>query len=403
MPADRTVPIRSLGIVAPGATGVDAFFELLKSGHTAISPIPAERFDTSALRSSRAGIISGFSPRDFISPARLRRMNQSSRLAMAAARMAIESSGITDLADRATGLALGTAFGPVETSVRYFDEYLDKGPGLAPPQLFAESVANAPGSHIAIEWGLTGFNVTFTQSVTSALLALGFAGLQIAKETTSTALVGGVEEINEIIYEVLDRIGALARGGGDLDEAIRPFDRRRNGVLPGEGSAFFVLSDRDSDGAPLCRLSRFATGRDTTATLSDWGSGSEAVAKTMSSAIFDAGLQPADISAVWASANGSRKGDAVEAEALLALFGRRCPPVVATKGCFGEWTGGGAHQIASAILGLRHQILFPSPGFHESDLGEIPVTTTTAEHALDHILINAIAPGGAVVSAVLSR
>src|ERR1700731_3483973 len=102
-------------------------------------------------------------------------------------------------------------------------EYVAKGTALAPPQLFAESVANAPGSHVGIEFGLRGFNITVTQRESSALAALMYASTQIVKGMVPAAVVGGVEEVNEMAFGVLDRLGALAHANGSVDECARPF------------------------------------------------------------------------------------------------------------------------------------------------------------------------------------
>src|SRR5204863_6568800 len=147
-----------------------------------------------------------------------------SRYAVAAARLAIDDSGAALATE--SGVALGTAFGPVQTSVDYMQEYVAKGAALAPPQLFAESVANAPGSHIAIEFDLRGFNVTLTQRESSLLAAAMFASSQIVKGTVPSGIIGGVEEVNEMVFSVLDRLGALAHAEDGLSEQMRPFDRR---------------------------------------------------------------------------------------------------------------------------------------------------------------------------------
>src|SRR6266550_9279009 len=178
------IAITGIGVVAPGAIGIDAFSALLDRGSTAATPI--DRFDTNGLSAHTAAVVRDFIPRDFIPPMKLRRMNNLSRFGVAAARLAISDRG--GELSTAAGVAVGTAFGPVQTSVDYMQEYVARGAALAPPQLFAESVANAPGSHIAIENDLRGFNVTLTQRESSALAAAMFAGAQIAKGTVTAAL-----------------------------------------------------------------------------------------------------------------------------------------------------------------------------------------------------------------------
>src|SRR3954454_15698000 len=208
--------ITGIGIVAPGAIGIDAFRALLDGGTSAIAPI--ERFDSDGLSAHNAGLVIDFKPRDYIPAMKLRRMNTLSRYAVSATRLAI---GDADIAlPNETADALGTAFAPVQTSVDYMQEYVAKGAALAPPQLFAESVANAPGSHIAIELDLRGFNLTVTQRESSALAAAMYASAQIAKGTVPSALTGGVEEVNEMVFSVLDRVGALAHAEDGTSEVM---------------------------------------------------------------------------------------------------------------------------------------------------------------------------------------
>jgi 3-oxoacyl-[acyl-carrier-protein] synthase II len=388
------VPINGIGVIAPGAIGVEAFRAQLAGGTSAIVEI--DRFDTAGLSAHKAALVTDFKPRDFINPMKMRRMNALSRLGVAAAKLAIEDSG--GAPESGTGVAIGTAFGPVQTSVEYMQEYVAKGAALAPPQLFAESVANAPGSHIAIEWGLRGFNITITQRESSAMAAAMLAASQLVKGSVPAALIGGVDEANEMLFSVLDRIGALAHANGEVDEAARPFDRRRNGLVLGEAGAVLVAGAGTRK--PYAWLSGFGMARDTTASISDWGTGHETVANAMCAAIDDAELSVDDIDAIYASANGSVRGDALEQRAIESLFGARIPPVVATKGLFGEYAAGGALQLAAALLAIEDQKLHASPGFEQGDLA---VTRETRDAELRHILVNTLSAGGGVVCAVVSR
>lgn len=366
------------------------------------------RFDTNGLRSHCAALVEDFRPKDFIAPMKLRRMNQLSRMALAAARLTLQDRRLDQLPYAAgeVGVSMGTAFGPVQTTVEYLNEYVEKGAGLAPPQLFAESVANAPGSHIAIDLGLQGFNVTFTQRESSFCAALMYAASQIGKGAVRAALCGGVEELNETLYSVLDRIGALAHQDGDTSEQGMPFDTRRNGMVVGEGSGIVLLepADRPVDRVPYGVVSGFGIGKDATASISDWGTGSRVAARVMRDAIHDAGLQIDEIDAVFASANSSVRGDRLEAMALATLFESRIPPVVAIKGYFGEYAGAGSHQLLSALVSLKSQWLPGSVGFES---GEGPVDNVIVRSAVDkplgHILINSFSAGGGMISVVLSR
>lgn len=389
------IPITGIGVIAPGAIGLQAFRQLLNSGGSAVETV--DRFDTEGLSAHKAALVRDFKARDFIAPMKMRKMNGLSRLGVAAAKLAIEDCGAASL-DPNSGVALGTAFGPVQTSVDYMQEYVAKGAALAPPQLFAESVANAPGSHVAIEWGLRGFNLTITQRESSALAAAMYASTQLIKETVRAALIGGVEEANEMLFSVLDRIGAIARAEGDLEEAARPFDDRRNGFALGEGGAMLVAGAGTR--APYGWLSGFGMARDVSASVSDWGSDPSAIETAMRAAIDDAEISIDSIDAIYASANGSVRGDAVEQFAIERLFEGRIPPVVAVKGVFGEYAAGGALQLAAALLAVGDQTLHASPGFEK---GPLPVVRQARSAELRHVLINSVSAGGGVVCAVVSR
>jgi 3-oxoacyl-[acyl-carrier-protein] synthase II len=385
------VAVTGIGVVAPGAIGVGAFRELLASGRTAVTAV--DRFDVAGLRGTHAALVRDFNPRDFISPMKMRRMNVLSRLTVASAKMALDDAEGVDPAT--TGVAIGTAFGPVQTSVDYMREYVEKGASLAPPQLFAESVANAPGSHVAIEWGLRGFNVTMTQRESSALAAAMYGASQIVKGSVSAVVIGGVEEVNEMIFSVLDRFGTL---GNDS----RPFDRCRNGLVPGEGSAVLVAQAEAAEGYGY--LAGFGIARDMSATISNWGDDPHAVMTAMRDAMDDAGLTMRDIDAIYASANSTRRMDRVEYRAIQELFGDDAPPVVATKGVFGEYAAGGALQLVAALLAIDEQALHPSCGFGEGDPEmRIEVVRERRSANLRNVLVNSISAGGGIVSAVVSR
>ncbi|HEY4640102.1 MAG TPA: beta-ketoacyl synthase N-terminal-like domain-containing protein [Thermoanaerobaculia bacterium] len=367
------IAISGIGIIAPDAIGLDAFRALLASGRTATRVVD-------------------FKPRDFIHPMKMRRMNALSRFGVAAAKLALADAGLDP--GRNTGVALGTAFGPVQTSVDYMQEYVEKGAALAPPQLFAESVANAPGSHIAIESDFRGFNVTITQRESSALAAAMYACSQLVKGSVDAALTGGVEEASEMTVSVLERVGALSR------LPARPFDRARDGMSIGEGGAVLLLQPRAAKSYAF--FSGFGIARDTTASISDWGDDHGAVVTAMRAAIDDAEIAIGDVDAIYASANGSVRGDAVEGRAIETLFGERMPPVVATKGIFGEYAAGGALHLVSAIVAIDEQTLHASTGFESGDFRFTP-NRERRDCVLRHVLVNSVSAGGGIVCGVLSR
>jgi 3-oxoacyl-(acyl-carrier-protein) synthase len=124
----------------------------------------------------------------------------------------------------------------------------------------------------------------------------------------------------------------------------------------------------------------------------------------MRGAIEDAELTLSDIDAVYASANGTVRGDRLEYRAIDELFGESAPPVVATKGCFGEYAAAGALQLVAAILAIDEQTLHASCGFEAGDDDmRIEVVRERRPAELRHILVNSVSAGGGIVCAVISR
>src|SRR6266849_7954293 len=106
------VAITGIGIVAPGAVGIEPFRAMLDAGTTAITPI--DRFDTEGLSAHTAALVRDFKARDYIPAMKMRRMNTLSRYAVAAARMAIADADADSPLSSDSGVAIGTAFGPVQ-------------------------------------------------------------------------------------------------------------------------------------------------------------------------------------------------------------------------------------------------------------------------------------------------
>jgi 3-oxoacyl-[acyl-carrier-protein] synthase II len=207
-----------------------------------------------------------------------------------------------------------------------------------------------------------------------------------------------------MIFSVLDRIGALAHSNGVADEAARPFDRRRNGMVLGEGSAMLIAEQLEEPRKVYGYLSGFGIARDITATTSDWGDDPTALVTAMRAAIEDAEISLDDVDAIYASANATRRADRVEYVAIEQLFGERVPPVVATKGYFGEYAAAGALQLVAALLAVEQQTLHASVGFDEGDPDmRIDVVCERRETPLRHVLVNSVSAGGGIVCTVVSQ
>lgn len=344
----------------------------------------------------------------WLSPGEARRMSPPSKLAVTAARMALRCAGIaSEGGDEAgTAVVIATAFGPSSNTETLLKQILDEGPEAASPSLFMESVANAPAAQIAIALKARGASVTVCEREAGPLIALGTGATEIAAGRAGRVLAGAVDEMTPLLHALLDRFGALAREGEDGEELARPFDRRRNGFLAGEGATVVVLESAASlaarGGRALARVLARGSAFDPTAPPSGWGHGHRALARSLRRTLERAGLKPQDVDLVVSGASGAREGDRLEAEVLRAVWeGGPLPPVAAPKAVMGEYGGG---HLGAAVLAAAGASLGPTLGFAEEDpaLGITPLDGSPRE-APSVVLATSLAAGGAAAWVVLGR
>lgn len=344
----------------------------------------------------------------WVPPGEARRMSPPSKLALAAARMALADAGLSRKPAMApveegdglsTAVAIATTFGPSSFTEGLLRQILLEQPEAASPYLFTESVASAPAAQIAIATGARRAGVTVCQREAGPLIAVARGAAEVAAGRADLALAGTVEEITPLLHAVLDRFGALARPGADGEERARPLDRRRNGMLAGEGAAVLALESeegaRERGARVLARVLGWGSAFDPSAPPAGWGSGEAALGQALARGLARAGLAPAGIDRIVAGVSGARAGDRVEALALRGAWGEEAlPPVLAPKALTGEYGGGG---LAAAVLAAAGADFGPTPGFAEPDpaLGVVPHDGRPLPPAR-HVLATAFAAGGAV-------
>jgi 3-oxoacyl-[acyl-carrier-protein] synthase II len=351
----------------------------------------------------------------WLSPAESRRMSPPSKLAVAASRMALRGAGLgegAEGADPRMAVVLATAFGPSTNTEALLRQILLECPEAASPSLFMESVANAPAAQIAIALQARGASLTLCQREAGPLLALGTGAAEIAAGRAGQVLAGAVDEMTPLLHALLDRFGALARAGADGEELARPFDRRRDGFLAGEGASVALLESAAGLAArggarPLARVLAWGSAFDPTAPPSGWGEGYRPLARGLRRTLERAGLGPADVDLVVSGASGARAGDRLEAAVLHAAWeGAPLPPVVAPKAVTGEYGGG---HLGAAILAASGLSFGPCPGFAEADpeLGGITPFSIPLDGSLlaspGVVLATALAAGGAAAWVVLGK
>ena len=346
----------------------------------------------------RAFLTRGVGLAEWLAPKEARRMSPPSKLAVAAARMALACAGFADRrSDREeTSVAISTAFGPSSYSEALLQQILFEGPEATSPFLFTESVANAPAAQIAILCRARGPSMTISQREAGALQAIGQGAADVAAGRAPRALAGAVDEMTPLLHALLDRFGALARPGIQ-DEAARPFDRRRHGFVTAEGATVLLLETAASAaerGAPaLARILAWGSAFDPTAPQAGWGTGHERLARSLRRGLERAGVDLGEIDLIVSGASGSRGGDRLEALMLRDVFGDdSLPPIQAPKRWLGEYGGGflGAAVLAAA----GHRMPPPAASFEpDPELGIVPDPPLSGPPST--VLVTSLAAGGA--------
>jgi 3-oxoacyl-(acyl-carrier-protein) synthase len=185
-----------------------------------------------------------------------------------------------------------------------------------------------------------------------------------------------------------------------------PFDVNRQGFVLGEGGFALLLEHYDQwsrrGGASYGELLGVGTGSAAVG-INEWPDDPAALVRTMRAALDDAGVSPAHVDVVYASANGSRGLDGVEAAALGQLFEGARPIVTAIKGALGECGASGAAACAAALLCGRAGFVPPIANLHQPDSAAAALDLATVWRPLPGpiVLVNSVASGGALFSVVL--
>jgi 3-oxoacyl-[acyl-carrier-protein] synthase II len=392
----REVVVTGIGCIGPWGIGMQGLAKALQRGEPLSSPIDrAAGYHREGAATLLAGC-GGLDLSPWLDAQQARRMSIISQYAVATARMALQDAGLRDVRSDRTAIALATAFGPGTFTEQLARQILEKGGKAASPFLFTDCVANAASGQIAIDLGARGPNATICQREAGPLLALAHGAHDVAAGRADVCLAGAVDEMSPLSHAILDRFRALARPGG-AGEVPRPFDRRRRGVLAGEGATILVLeaeaAARARDARILCRVGPTVRVFDPSAGRASFGQGHETLAKTLLGRLA---FKLCEVDTVVSSASGARRGDALEA----AVLRRACPQrshVLVPKAVHGEYGGG---TLAAGLLALRGAEFGFPPACSEPDpaLGIAP--TSGFVHAR-RILCSALAAGGAAAWSIL--
>ncbi len=405
----RRVVVTGIGAITPMGHGSRGLLEGMRRGRSGVGRIT--RFDASGFASQVAAEVSDFDPLQYMDPRRARRLDRFAQFAVAAARQAVEDAQLhleDEDRDR-VGVFIGAALGGGAFAEEQHEVYLREGLRRVKPTLALSVFSGAASCNIAIELNITGPTSANSDSCSSGAIAIGEALRAIRAGDADVFLAGGVEcPLAPLIFGAFDLIRAMSTRNDTPQAACRPFDRRRDGFVMGEGAAILVLEEYGRAvrrNAPLYgELLGYGTSNDAHHMTAPLPSGQQA-ARAMRQALADAGLVAEQIGYVNAHASSTPLNDAVETVAIKLALGEHAyrVPVSGTKPMHGHALGAsGAIEAALCLLALRHDYLPPTLNLEEPDpqcdLDFIPQVGRAAR--VDYILSNSFGFGG--INAVLA-
>jgi len=366
---DRRVVITGLGAITPLGNDVETFWSNLKNGVSGIGKI--EAFDTSAYDCKIGGEVRGFDPKAFFkNPKDVRRTDRFAQLALAAAKMALDDSGVDvkNLRRRDRfGVIVSSGIGGLKTLQDQLTILLTKGPSRTSPFTIPMLISNMASGLISMEYDLRGPNMCIVTACATSNNAIGESWRTIKFGDADIFLAGGSEaSIVAIGLAGFSAMRALSKRNDEPERASRPFDRDRDGFVIGEGAGIVVVEELEhakARGAKIyCELTGYGVSADAYHMTAPPPDGKGAV-RAMQLALDHARVSPDEVDYINAHATSTDIGDLCETRAIKEVFGEQAynVSISSTKSMTGHLLGGaGGIEIAACALAIRDSVIPPT-------------------------------------------
>jgi 3-oxoacyl-[acyl-carrier-protein] synthase II len=408
----RRVAVTGVGLVTPLGTGVVKNWEALSRGRSGIGLI--SRFDAGDFPTRIAGEVRDFRPEDFIEKRDIKKMDLFIQYAVAAAEMAISSSGlkIDDGNAERVGVIIGVGFGGLQTIEEQHRLYLEKGFKCVSPFIIPRLIANLAPAQIAIKYSAKGINYSPNSACSSGGHAIGEAVRMIRHGYQDAVICGGAEScLSHSGIGGFVAMRALSKRNSEPERASRPFDNDRDGFVMAEGAGVLVLEDFESAarrGAEiLAEAIGYGTNEDAYHITQPSPEGAGA-ASCMMLCLKDANLSPTEVQYINAHGTSTEFNDVNETKAIKRVFGEHAARIAvsSTKSMTGHLLGGaGGVEAVFTVLALEHGLLPPTINYEERDpdcdLDYVP--NVARKESVQVALSNSYGFGGTNVSLAFRR
>jgi 3-oxoacyl-[acyl-carrier-protein] synthase II len=401
----RRVVITGVGVVSPVGVGAEDFWSALTSRRTGLAPAPSDTTDGPA---RVVGAVRNFSGASYLKNERQGRvLNRSFELLVGAGALAAADAGLaaTPVPPHRLGVIVG--MGPIDQytpDLRAAVRQATSADGRVDLPAFVGAarqlyplrrlrlLPNVGPSILSIEHHAMGPSLTLVGGHTSGLQAIADALAMIRDGRVDAVLCGAADSrLASLDLRLFAHLCPLSPSS-DPDTACRPFDRRRDGVVPGEGAAVFLLEAEDS--ARARRADAYAEIVECAFAAPTEGGCAESMRQVMQAS----GERAPDV--VVAHGEGGVQADRLEA-AALDLLQPRC--VTSLQPAIGHTMSAcGALNLAAACLILSDGRVPPIRSLEAPEM-HLPFAMHDVRGDFATVLVNAIDPDSAASSALLAR
>jgi len=408
----KRIVVTGVGAVTPLGVGLKATWDGLLAGRSGIRKI--QHWDASKLDVQIAGEVDGFVAKDHMDFKQAKRMDRFAQFGVAAAREALENSGLTideSNADR-VAVVVNTGGGGIPTIEHDVNMMHDRGQRFVSPLLIPLFAPNMASCQVSMAVGIHGPSITSAAACASGIQAFIDAYYMFQRDEADVILTGGTASgITPVAVAGLANMQALSKRNDDPAGASRPFDGERDGFVFSEGSAVFVLETEEHALARGANIIAEVHGGAYTSDayhITAPHPDGRGAATAMTRAIKRAGFQPTDVDYVAAHATATSLGDVAETNALKTVFGDHAHnlAISANKSMVGHLLGAaGAVSGLGCVMAIRDNVVHPTINLHtpdpRCDLDYVP--NVKREMRVNVALANGFGFGGQNAVAVFSR
>lgn len=406
------VVVTGLGAVTPVGLDVASSWDAIVNGRSGAASITS--FETEAFTTRFSCSVKDFSCDGYLAPKDAKRMDPFIQFGMVAGIQALRDSGleITEENAERIGCAIGSGIGGIGSIERNNELILNSGPRRISPFFVPGAIINMISGNLSVMYNLQGPNLAIVTACTSGTHNIGLGARLIATGEADAMLVGGAEMATTPVgLGGFAAARALSTRNDDPQRASRPWDADRDGFVLGDGAAVLMLESLDSAQARGAHIHAELTGFGMSGDAYHMTSPPEdgrGAARSMTNALRDSGLNPADIDYINAHGTSTIVGDLAETMAVKSVFGDAAGDVAvsSTKSMIGHLLGAaGAVEAVLTILAIRDDVAPPTinldnPG-EGCDLNYVP--HTAQERGIRHAISNSFGFGGTNGSLVFSQ